>query len=98
MVIWSNTAKSDLRAIHDFIAYDSKHYAKMVTQDIVAKAEVLADLRQIGRVVPELGDDTIREVSQYSYRIIYQVSQQDIHILAVIHKRRELRADMVGQP
>ena len=28
MVIWADPAKSDLRAIHDFIASDSKYYAK----------------------------------------------------------------------
>jgi toxin ParE1/3/4 len=35
MVIWSDPAKVDLRSIHDFIAHDSRHYAKKVTQDIV---------------------------------------------------------------
>jgi len=34
MVIWSEPAKADLRSIHDFIAHDSQHYAKKVTQDI----------------------------------------------------------------
>jgi toxin ParE1/3/4 len=36
MVIWANPAKSDLRAIHDFIASDSKYYAKKVVQDITS--------------------------------------------------------------
>jgi hypothetical protein len=31
MVIWSEPAKAGLRSIHDFIAHDSKHYAKKVT-------------------------------------------------------------------
>ena len=35
MVIWAVPAKSDLRAIHDFIAFDSKYYAKKVVQDII---------------------------------------------------------------
>jgi len=35
MVIWADPAKSDLRSIHDFIASDSKYYAKKVVQDIV---------------------------------------------------------------
>ena len=41
MVIWSNPAKADLQSIHDFIAHDSKHYAKKVTQDIAAKTDIL---------------------------------------------------------
>ena len=32
MVIWTEPAKADLRSIHDFIAHDSKHYAKKVIQ------------------------------------------------------------------
>ena len=35
MVIWADPAKADLRAIHDFIALDSKYYAKKVVQDIM---------------------------------------------------------------
>ena len=41
MVIWAGPAKSDLRAIHDFIASDSKYYAKKVVQDIVDRANIL---------------------------------------------------------
>lgn len=35
MVIWSDTAKADLQSIHDFIAHDSRHYAKQVAQQPV---------------------------------------------------------------
>jgi hypothetical protein len=37
MVIWAEPAKSDLRAIHDFIASNTKYYAKKVARDIVEK-------------------------------------------------------------
>jgi toxin ParE1/3/4 len=49
-------------------------------------------LARIGRVVPELIDQTVREVSLYSYRIIYQIQPTHIDILAIIHKRRDLKA------
>ena len=35
MVIWSEPAKADLRHIFAYIAHDSRHYAKKVTQEIV---------------------------------------------------------------
>jgi plasmid stabilization system protein ParE len=95
VVIWSDPAKADLRSIHDFIAHDSAHYAKKVTQDIVAKTDVLDELPRMGRVVPELGIDTIRELSLYSYRILYEIRGHGVFVLAVIHKRRELRPEMV---
>jgi toxin ParE1/3/4 len=44
VVIWSEPAKVDLRHIFEYIAHDSHHYAKKVTQEIVDKAGVLNDL------------------------------------------------------
>ena len=95
MVIWSDPAKADLRSIHDFIAHDSPHYARKVTQDIVAKADVLGELPRVGKVVPELGNEAIRELSFYSYRILYEIREPDVVVLAVIHKRRDLQPGMV---
>ena len=53
MVIWSEPAKTDLRSIHDFIARNSKHYAKKVTQDIREKTDILDELSKIGKMVRE---------------------------------------------
>jgi len=92
MVIWSEPAKADLRSIHDFIAHDSQHYAKKVTQDIREKTDVLDELPKVGKKVPELNDETVRELSLYSYRIIYEIKEQGAFVLAVVHKRRDLKA------
>ena len=92
MVIWSEPAKADLRSIHDFIAHDSLHYAKKVTQDIREKTDALDDLPKLGKKVPELNDDAVRELSLYSYRIIYEIKSQGVFVLAVAHKRRDLKA------
>ena len=35
MVIWLDPAEADLLAIHDFIAHDSKFYARQNLQDII---------------------------------------------------------------
>ncbi|MGZ5071442.1 MAG: type II toxin-antitoxin system RelE/ParE family toxin [Methylobacter sp.] len=56
MVIWSNVAKTDLRAIFDYIANDSKHYAKKVAQDFREKTDILDELPLLGRVGPETED------------------------------------------
>ena len=95
MVIWSDPAKADLRSIHDFIAHDSRHYAKKVTQDIVAKTDILDELPRVGRMVPEIDNENIRELSLYSYRILYEIKEPDIVVLAVIHKRRDLQLEMI---
>jgi len=93
MVIWSEPAKRDLRSIHDFIARDSQHYAKKVTQDIREKTDVLDGLPKVGHKVPELNDEALRELSLYSYRIIYEIKSQGVFVLAVVHKRRDLKTE-----
>ncbi|MBF0471739.1 MAG: type II toxin-antitoxin system RelE/ParE family toxin [Gammaproteobacteria bacterium] len=97
MVIWSEPAKADLRSIHDFIAHDSRHYAKKVTQDIREKTDVLDNLPKVGKKVPELNVEAVRELSLYSYRIIYEIKSQGVFVLAVVHKRRDLQAGDIGR-
>lgn len=97
MVVWTLPAKNDLRQIYNSIAYDSKIYAKRVTQNIVAKPDILDGLPRIGKVVDELKDDKIRELPIYTYRIIYEVSTDDIFILAVVHKRQDLQPETIEE-
>jgi plasmid stabilization system protein ParE len=47
-----------------------------------------------GRVVPEFGEENIREKLVYSYRIIYRIQDETITIAAVIHGKRLLELDM----
>ena len=93
MVIWSQPAKADLRSIHDFIAHDSPHYAKKVVQGIREKADILERLPQVGKKVAELGDEQVRELSLYAYRIIYEIKDKGIYVLTVAHKRQDLKAE-----
>lgn len=97
MVIWSQPARADLRSIHDFIAHDSRFYAKKVVQDIREKTDILEQLPKAGKKVPELNEDHVRELSLYSYRIIYQIRERGISVLAVVHKRRDLKAEDIQQ-
>lgn len=89
MVKWTSPAKMDLKKIYDYIAEDSKYYAKRVAQDIVEKTEGLNDFPEIGRIVPEINDKKIRELIIYSYRLVYEVKNDDVDILAIIHGKRD---------
>lgn len=95
MVKWTDHALAQLRHIHDYIAEDSPLYARRVTEELVRKTIGLDELPRIGRIVPELNDDTIREVGLYSYRIVYQITPAQIDVLAVIHKRRDLQPEEI---
>ncbi|KAA1189551.1 type II toxin-antitoxin system RelE/ParE family toxin [Pseudohalioglobus sediminis] len=91
MVTWSDHAKADLRHIHDFIAADSRHYAKYVMQAIINKSLLLSESPRIGKIVPEINDKDIRELQLYSYRILYEIRGNQIHVLAIAHKRRDFQ-------
>jgi plasmid stabilization system protein ParE len=93
MVKWTDHALSQLRHIHDHIAQDSPLYARRVSEALVGKTLTLEKLPRLGRKVPELSEETVREVSLYSYRILYEIKPAHIDVLAVIHTRRDLQPE-----
>ena len=95
MVVWTVNAARDLRHVHDFIASDSRFYARKVVDEILRRTAVLESFPEIGRVVPEIGRQDIRELILYSYRIIYRVrGSGDVEVLALLHARRDFPADV----
>jgi plasmid stabilization system protein ParE len=93
VVVWSLPARDDLKSIHAYIARDSKRYASRVAQDIRDKTKALLDLPYMGKVVPEISEPSLREISLYSYCILYEVMDETIYIHGVIHMRRNFTAD-----
>ena len=83
---WSEEAIEDVESI----AKDSLQYAKIVISKIFDKVEILKNFSKIGRIVPELNNENIRELFVYSYRIIYKIKNKEIIILAVVHGKRLL--------
>ncbi|MEW6087385.1 MAG: type II toxin-antitoxin system RelE/ParE family toxin [bacterium] len=89
MVIWSIPAKLDLKNIYDYIASDSRYYAVKVSQEFIEKSENLAQFPKMGRIVPERNDPNIRELIVNSYRLVYEISSNQIQILAIIHAKQD---------
>ena len=94
MVIWSDPAKADLKRIHDYIAKDSRFYAKKVMYEILEDVNALEQFPQIGRVVPEIGDDNLREIIVGNYRVIYEVATSTVTIQTVLHGARAFPPDL----
>ena len=90
-VTWSPEALEDLESIAEYIERDSLFYAQSVVSKILGASRNIKEFPLIGRVVPELGDENIRERFIYSYRLVYQMKQQNILIVAVIHGKRLLK-------
>lgn len=89
-VFWTEHASHELRAIHDYIAADSARYAHGMIDRIIRKSQHLANFPLLGAVVPEYGDDSIRELFEHPYRIIYLVRPERVEVVAVVHAAREL--------
>lgn len=87
---WSPEATEDIEAIAEFISRDSEFYARAVVLKILSVSRTLADFPHIGRAVPELGDENIRERFVYSYRLVYRIEQEKILVVAVVHGKRLL--------
>ena len=96
MVKWTGHANSQLRHVHDYIAQDSPLYAKRVSEALVKKTIGLDELPRKGKKVPEMNVDAVRELSLYSYRILYEIkSDALIEVLAIIHKRQHLESENI---
>ena len=89
-VVWTETAWRDLEHIADHIAEDSPRYAAAFVSRIREKARLLDECAERGRMVPELGESTVRELLIGNYRLVYEISEQTIHILGLIHGARDL--------
>ena len=90
---WTEKASSNLQAIHDYIARDSKTYAIRFIKSLIKATTKLETMPRCGRIVPELESYCFREVIYQNYRIVYRITgeSEDIEILAVVHRAHEIK-------
>ena len=91
-IIWSAEARKDLRAIKRFIARDSEFYAARMVASIVERVEKMAVHPTQGHPVHEYPEQLLREVHQDPYRIIYQVSAEQVEIVTIVHFKKRLKS------
>lgn len=89
-ISWTEPALSDLDGIRDYIARDSEYYATQFIERIIDAVEKLERFPEMGRLVPEAGEENIRELLFQNYRIIYRIEGERILVLTVIHCGRDL--------
>ncbi len=87
---WSKEASEDVIEIAKFISRNSENYAKIVVEKILISVKNIPEFPYSGRIVPEIDKETIRELFVYSYRLIYEIRENNVLIVAVIHGRRIL--------
>jgi len=92
-LIWTRTALENLKEIEGYIARDNPQKAIEFTDRLIDKCENLKDNPDIGRVVPELQIQQIRELIVKNYRIVYRHIGNRVQILTVFEGHRLLPFD-----
>ena len=90
-VVWTEFAIEDLKSIHDYISSDSKVYASRFVEKLMSRVDQLETNPKSGRIVPEFNIETLRELIEGNYRIIYKIDRDFIGIVRVHHSARQLR-------
>ncbi len=84
-IVWTDFAKEDIKSIYQYIAKDSEHYAERFIEKLIQKVDLLEHFPQSGRVVPEFANESIRELIEGNYRIIYHIQEHQIGIVRIHH-------------
>jgi toxin ParE1/3/4 len=88
---WTDIAEADLDQLYDYIARDVPYYAEQFVDRLIEAVSVLQDHPRLGRRVPEAEErEDVRELIFQSYRVIYLIEAEQVHILTVIHGSRDL--------
>ena len=92
-VHWTDTAEKHLDTIYSYIAQNSPEYAKCIVDRLTRRSQQISAYPLSGRMVPEYEVESIREVIEGPYRIIYHIKPDQIDVLAVIHGAMDILRD-----
>lgn len=91
---WAEPALDDLGGIYDFIARDSRRYARNTIEQITEAAGRLAKFPQLGQILPEFPDSEYRQMVVGGYRLIYREYPRAgrVIVMGIIHASRDFPA------
>ena len=89
-VVWTHEALDDLEAIGTFHERTSFAYAASLIERLYDSVQTLEVHPRLGRKVPEIDHDLVRELIVERYRVVYQLFRDRIEIVAVLHSRQDL--------
>ena len=98
---FADSALADLEAIRTWYAEQGvEDVGARLVGDIVGRIEYLADYPDMGRVVPEFGQSSLRELIHPPFRIVYRRDSSTVRIVRVWRSERRLRLaeNEVGTP
>lgn len=87
---WTRAAKADLQGIKGYIAQYAPRVGASYIRRIRERCQKITALPFAAPVVEEFQNEHIRETYYGSYRIIYEVGEETVVVLRVIHGARLL--------
>ena len=90
-VRWADSALDELDKVAEYIALDKISEAKKLVRRVFSRVGLLSDSSECGRVPPELGNKSYREVIVEPCRIFYRLINDEVVILYVMRSERNLR-------
>ncbi|MBN1631690.1 MAG: type II toxin-antitoxin system RelE/ParE family toxin [Thermoleophilia bacterium] len=92
-VVWSRPAVDQAARGFASIVAQRPVAAQRRLDELISRTSSLARFPDMGRVVPELGRPSIREVLVAPYRLIYRRDELAVVVLAIRLVRREIAGD-----
>jgi plasmid stabilization system protein ParE len=94
-VVWSNPAIADLTEVTNYIALDKPSAADKLAERVFAATAKLGEFPNAGRVVPEWGRVTVRELIVGPCRVIYTVGEELVVVIAVVRGEQQLQRSIL---
>ena len=86
-LIWSANARNERDDIFEYISSDDPVAALTMDDLFVERGQNLVEFPHIGR--PGMLPDTRELTVHPNYRLVYELVGDDVHILNVVHARRD---------
>ncbi|MBI4548266.1 MAG: type II toxin-antitoxin system RelE/ParE family toxin [Ignavibacteriae bacterium] len=94
---WSDQSEDDLQDIAKRISKDLSYYADVTIEKIYNAVERLRVFPFSGRIVPELGIETVREIIVGNYRVVYWILGERCEIVSVLHSKQDLPKKLLSE-
>lgn len=93
-ILISDSAYTDFEAIKEYYTEEGvPHIGEQFIKSIIEHIETIPAHPDIGRKVPELDSDKIRELIHGPFRVVYLREEESIHIVRVWRSERLLKLE-----
>jgi toxin ParE1/3/4 len=93
-IVVTESALADLEEIESYISIDSPAIARKFISRIFDRIDELQKYPESGKLVPEMPGPYLRELLFNKYRIIYQLKDNIVSIVRVVHGSRLLDLEL----